>query len=141
MATNPKNTFAGKGMTKASRRSHAQAQGRRKLYPYLRSEQYGTPVETHYKAHYDSLDKQGNEYVDTHGKFTESISSRKHPLGDMQHNEAYGRLNKNWSSLFSNNHGKTLHGYIREGKMRTSQAQRSAKDLFMISFGADPKSR
>lgn len=138
-----KASFFGKGMTKAPRRSHAQARGRRKQYAYVRKDQWGTPIETYIRSNYELFDKQGNAYLDKNGgKFAERISTKKDmPIGSMQLFESSGNLNKGWSSLFSRHHGSTLRDFIVNKNMRTSHAKASAKDLFMVSFGADPKSR
>ena len=124
--------FAGKGLPKASRRANGTGKTR-KMYAYVRADQVGTPMETHIKSNYAEHDKQGNDYLAAHGQFANK--------GGMHFSEASGGLHSSWKRLYNTKRAGVMRNLITKQKMKTGPASRKTKDVFLVSFGADPKSR
>lgn len=115
--------FAGVGLPKSPRRSNG---GRpRKMYPYVRKDQKGTPVETMINKNYDELQKQYNEL-------------NRGP-GRMDASDATGRFGTHWNNVKKfGTTGKAIGKYIGENGGSVAMARKELVGRHKVSFGADP---
>lgn len=121
-----KNSFYGKGLKKGSRRRNAVG---RLLYPYVKSDQVGTAMETFVDTNYDNLINANN-------------TRQGGPRSEMKHTDAAGRLKSDWKNVYNrtiNDTVKSIMSKKKSGGVKNAKAR--ANQIYVVNFGSDPKRR
>ena len=129
-----KSWFLGVGLSKAPRRANGTAKGMRLLYPRLRKDQRGTPMETFITGNYGTLTDQFNRLKQTNPSATSKNT--------MYRDSATGGLKSNWKRAFNKGLKPQIIRLMKSRLgMSSVQAKKEAANLFSVSFGADPKQK
>lgn len=115
----------------APRRPHIPGGQPRKLYPYTRAEQRGTPVEKFVARNTKGLESEGNRP----GALNAAGRLSKNAIKDKV-------FRKKWSALQSRGtNGRAVTRYLKKNGGSRGRARKILIGRHEVSFGADPKSR